>query len=207
MSTAPDLEVVCVTGLPARTENVRAVFFLRPRILNASCEFSPISFRTFPGLQWQKSEPTMRSLKRQWLFGAVVFVLTAASYAQWSNPADEVPAYHPSAPLKVSALPPILAGTKLTGENFRYPWQVHVYQEAIKIGNVLYQLPCNCRCDRALGHTSLRSCYEGVHGTECSTCAKEAFYAYRLTKAGKSPAQIRAGIAQHDYESIVLEQQ
>ena len=149
----------------------------------------------------------MRSLKRQWLFGAVVFVLTAASYAQWSNPADEVPAYHPSAPLKVSALPPILAGTKLTGENFRYPWQVHVYQEAIKIGNVLYQLPCNCRCDRALGHTSLRSCYEGLHGTECSTCAKEAFYAYRLTKAGKSPAQIRAGIAQHEYESIVLEQQ
>ena len=149
----------------------------------------------------------MRSLKGKWLIGAVVFALTAASYAQWSNPADEVPAYHPSAPLKVSALPPILAGTKLTGENFRYPWQVHVYQEAIKIGNVLYQLPCNCRCDRALGHTSLRSCYEGLHGTECSTCAKEAFYAYRLTKAGKSPAQIRAGIAQHDYESIVLEQQ
>jgi hypothetical protein len=149
----------------------------------------------------------MRSLKGKWLIGAVVFALTAASYAQWSNPADEVPAYHPSAPLKVSALPPILAGSKLAGENFRYPWQVHVYQEAIKIGNVLYQLPCNCRCDRALGHTSLRSCYEGLHGTECSTCAKEAFYAYRLTKAGKTPAQIRAGIAQHDYESIVLEQQ
>ena len=149
----------------------------------------------------------MRSLKGKWLIGAVVFALTAASYAQWSNPADEVPAYHPSAPLKVSALPPILAGTKLTGENFRYPWQMHVYQQAIKIGNVLYQLPCNCRCDRALGHTSLRSCYEGLHGTECSTCAKEAFYAYRLTKAGKSPAQIRAGIAQHEYESIILEQE
>jgi len=149
----------------------------------------------------------MRSLKGKWLIGAVVFALTAASYAQWSNPSDEVPAYHPSAPLKVSALPPILAGTKLTGENFRYPWQVHVYQQAIKIGNVLYQLPCNCRCDRALGHTSLRSCYEGLHGTECSTCAKEAFYAYRLTKAGKSPAQIRAGIAQHEYESIILEQE
>jgi hypothetical protein len=26
--TVPDLEVVCVTGLPARTENVRAVFFM-----------------------------------------------------------------------------------------------------------------------------------------------------------------------------------
>ncbi len=69
-----------------------------------------------------------------------VFVLTAASYAQWSNPADDVPAYHPSAPLKVSALPPILSGSQLTGENFRYPWQVHVYQQAAKIGNVLYQL-------------------------------------------------------------------
>ena len=29
--TAPELEVVCVTGLPARTENVRAVFFCAER--------------------------------------------------------------------------------------------------------------------------------------------------------------------------------
>src|SRR5580698_1670081 len=143
----------------------------------------------------------------RWAVALFVSVVTAASYAQWSNPADDVPAYHPAAPLKVSALPPILAGSKLAGDNFRYPWQVHVYQQAAHIGNVLYQLPCNCRCDRALGHTSLRSCYEGLHGTECSTCAKEAFYAYRQTKAGKSTAEIRAGIARHDYESIDLEQQ
>jgi len=149
----------------------------------------------------------MNSSKRPWLLGMVVFAITAASYAQWSNPADDVPAYHPSAPLKVSALPPILSGAKLKGENFQFPWQVHVYQQAVQIGNVLYQLPCNCRCDRALGHTSLRSCYEGLHGTECSTCAKEAFYAYRLTKQGKTPAEIRAGIARHDYESIDLEKQ
>jgi len=149
----------------------------------------------------------MNSSKRPWLLGMVVFAITAASYAQWSNPADDVPAYHPSAPLKVSALPPILTGAKLKGENFQFPWQVHVYQQAVQIGNVLYQLPCNCRCDRALGHTSLRSCYEGLHGTECSTCAKEAFYAYRLTKQGKTPAEIRAGIARHDYESIDLEKQ
>jgi len=149
----------------------------------------------------------MISSKRAWLLGLAVFAITAASYAQWSNPADDVPAYHPSAPLKVSALPPILSGSKLHGENFQYPWQVHVYQQAAQIGNVIYQLPCNCRCDRALGHTSLRSCYEGLHGTECSTCAKEAFYAYRLTKQGKAPAEIRAGIARHDYESIDLEKQ
>jgi hypothetical protein len=134
-----------------------------------------------------------------------VCAAAGASYAQWTNPADDVPAYHASAPLKVSALPPILAGAKLTGPNFQYPWQVHVYKQAAQIASVLYQLPCNCRCDRALGHSSLRSCYEGLHGTECSTCAKEAFFAYAQTKAGKKPAEIRAAIARHEYESIDLE--
>jgi hypothetical protein len=145
--------------------------------------------------------------KRRWIFTLGVFALTVASYAQYSNPADDVPAYHPSAPLKVSALPPILAGDKLTGENFRYPWQVHIYQDVAKIGNVAYQLPCNCRCDRALGHTSLRSCFEGLHGTECSTCAKEGLFAYQQTKLGKTPTQIRESIARHEYESIDLEHQ
>jgi hypothetical protein len=146
-------------------------------------------------------------MKRRWVFGLAVFAVTVASYAQWSNPAEDIPAYHPSAPLKVSALPPILAGSKLTGEHFRYPWQVHVYQQAAKVGNVLYQLPCYCRCDRALGHTSLRSCFENAHGTECSTCAREGFLAYRMTKQGKTPAEIRAAVNRREYESIDLEKQ
>jgi Protein of unknown function with PCYCGC motif len=146
-------------------------------------------------------------LKSRFVLGLGVFALTAASYAQWSNPADDVPAYHPSAPLRVSTLPAIMAGAKLTGENFRYPWQVHVYQQVAKISNVVYQLPCNCRCDRALGHTSLRSCFEGLHGTECSTCAQEGFFAYEQTKLGKTPAQIRAAIARHEYEKIDLDKQ
>jgi hypothetical protein len=146
-------------------------------------------------------------LNRRWILGLVVAAFTLVSYAQWNNPAEDVPAYHPSAPLKVSALPPIISGPGMTSENFRYPWQKHVYEQAAKVGNVLYQLPCNCRCDRALGHTSLRSCFETLHGTECSTCAKEGFYAYQQTKLGKSPAEIRAGVAKHDYESIDLEKQ
>jgi hypothetical protein len=146
-------------------------------------------------------------MKRRWVLTLVVFALTAASSAQWSNPGDDVAAYHPSAPLKMSALPPILTGAKLTGPHFHYAWQVHAYQQAVKIGNVLYQLPCNCRCDRSLGHTSLRSCYESPHATECSHCTKEAFLAYRMTKQGKSPAEIRAAIARHEYESIDLEKQ
>jgi hypothetical protein len=143
----------------------------------------------------------------RWSLALLLSAATAASYAQWSNPAEDVPAYHPSAPLKVSALPPVLGGAKLTGDNFRNPWQVHVYEQAAKVGNVLYQLPCNCRCDRALGHTSLRSCFETLHGTECSTCAKEGFFAYQQTKLGKTPAQVRAAIAHHEYETIDLEKQ
>ena len=122
-------------------------------------------------------------------------------------PADDVPAYHPSAPLKVTALPPILSGAKLTGDKFPISLAGACLPAGGQVGNVLYQLPCNCRCDRALGHTSLRSCFEGLHGTECSTCAQEGFYAYQQTKLGKTPAEIRAGIARHDYESIDLEKQ
>ena len=139
---------------------------------------------------------------RRTLIAAGVATLTLASYAQYYNPADDVPAYHSAAPLKLAALPPILAGAKLTGEHFQYPWQVHLYRKAAQIGSVLYQLPCYCRCDRALGHTSLRSCYEGYHGTECDTCAREALYAYAQTKAGKSVGEIRTGIMRHEYESI-----
>jgi len=136
-----------------------------------------------------------------------VFTLTAASYAQWSNPAEDVPAYHPSAPLNIHTLPHILSGKELTGPSFRYHWQVRVYQIAAEIPGVIYQLRCNCRCDRALGHTSLHSCYENTHSTECDVCAAEGFYAYFKTKAGWTPAQIRAGIARHEYESIDLSKQ
>jgi len=90
---------------------------------------------------------------------------------------------------------------------FQYAWQQHAYEDAARVSNVLYQLPCNCRCDRALGHTSLRSCFETTHGAECSTCAQEGFYAYQQTKLGKTPAQIRAGIERHEYEKIDFQNQ
>ena len=136
-----------------------------------------------------------------------VFLLTVACYAQWTSPSGDIPAYHPHAPLNASALPPILSGAQLTGPEFRYAWQIHVYHDAARIGNVLYQLPCNCRCDRELGHTSLRSCFEGLHAAECSTCAKEGFYAYQQTRLGRTPAEIRAGILQYAYASIDLEKE
>jgi hypothetical protein len=148
-----------------------------------------------------------RLARGRWAWGLAVFALTAASYAQWSNPADDVPAYHASAPLNLKTLPHILSGKELTGPDFHYHWQVRAYQLAAQIPGVIYQLPCNCRCDRALGHTSLHSCYETIHSTQCAVCAAEGFYAYFKTKAGWTPGQIRAGIARHEYEQIDLDKQ
>ncbi len=132
-------------------------------------------------------------------------VSTPAVHAQWADPQDEVPAYHAQPPAKGQALPPILSGAQLTGPYFRQPWQVEVYKEAARIPNVLYQLPCYCRCDRALGHKSLHSCFEGNHGAICATCAAEEAYAYKMTKLGKTPQQIRQGIEHQEYESIDLD--
>ena len=128
-----------------------------------------------------------------------------AVHAQWTDPQDDIPAYHPLSPAKGETLPPILSGSQLTGPFFREKWQVEVYREAAQIPNVLYQLPCYCRCDRALGHKSLRSCFEGTHGAICSTCAEEGAYAYKMTKLGRTPQQIRAGIKHKEYESIDLD--
>jgi len=129
----------------------------------------------------------------------------SAVHAQWSDPQQEIPAYHPEAPAKGQTLPPILSGNQLTGAFFREKWQVEVYREAAQIPGVLYQLPCYCRCDRALGHTSLHSCFEGNHGAICSTCAAEEAYAYKMTKLGRTPQQIREGIERREYETIDLD--
>jgi Protein of unknown function with PCYCGC motif len=137
------------------------------------------------------------------LLSLLLGLATAGAFAQWSNPGDDIPAYNSQPP--TAKLPPILAGNQLTGPSFHYAWQKQVYQMAVQIPAVLHQLPCYCRCDRALGHNSLHSCYENTHGAECSTCAKEAVYAYRLTKKGVSPEQIREGIERKEYESIDLE--
>ena len=126
-------------------------------------------------------------------------------HAQWSDPAADVPAYHAQAPSKGETLPPLMSGDQLTGPFFREKWQVEVYKEAAQIPNVLYQLPCYCRCDRALGHTSLHSCFEGTHGAICSTCAQEGAYAYKMTKQGWTPGQIRAGIERKEFQSIDLD--
>lgn len=136
------------------------------------------------------------------LLALPIALLTLGASGQWSLPTDDVPAYHAAPPAPGAKLDPVLGPEQLKAAGLTQPWQTRVYAIAGRISQVLYQLPCNCRCDRALGHASLLSCFTGTHGGECSTCAQEGVYAYRMTKAGKTPAQIRAAIATHEYENI-----
>jgi len=133
---------------------------------------------------------------------ALVGLILAAS-AQFSNASEDIPAFHLGPPK--AALPGLMSGAQLAGPNFAHAYQVMAYKMAAKVPGVLYQEPCYCRCDRAMGHTSLHSCFEGTHGAECSTCMKEGVYAYRETRAGRSPAQIRAGIERGEWMNVDLE--
>ena len=132
-----------------------------------------------------------------------VGLVAVAGSAQFSDPAKDIPAYHAGPPTQ--AMPPLLHGAQLTGPNFANAYQVAVYKLAARVQPVLYQEPCFCHCDRAMGHQSLHSCFEGTHGAECSTCMQEAVYAYRETQRGQSPAQIRAGIERGEFQRVELE--
>lgn len=144
----------------------------------------------------------MTSMKRA-LGTLALGLATLAASAQFTNPSADVPAYN-EAPSK-QALPPIMSGDQLNGPYFQHQYQVVAYKMAAKIPNVLHQQPCYCRCDRAMGHNSLHSCFEGTHGAACSTCMKEGVYSYQQTKLGKTPTQIRAGIERGEWQQVDLE--
>jgi hypothetical protein len=138
------------------------------------------------------------------LLGSLALGLVAlAASAQWSNPADDIPAYNAAPPTR--PLPPVLHGDQLTGPYFAHDYQITIYKMAAKIPAVLHQEPCYCRCDREMGHNSLHSCFEGTHGAACSTCMKEALFSYQQTKKGRTPAQIRTAIERGDWMNVDLE--
>jgi hypothetical protein len=150
-------------------------------------------------------------LKRGMMLG-IVALLTMAVSAPWAGSAEpqasgeetRVPAFHAGPPAMGAKLPPILEKEQLWGENDQYPYQSHAYEIAAKIQPVIYQQPCYCYCDR-MGHKSLHSCFEGTHGAQCSTCMKEVFYAYQMTKQKKTAAQIRKGIIAGEWKTVDLQ--
>lgn len=138
----------------------------------------------------------MHALLRYGLLATV----TAAGAAHWVPGTETTPAYYNMAPGR--PLHPLLSGAQLTGAYFDRPYKVMAYQMAAKVEKVLYAQPCYCRCDRALQHKSLHSCFEGTHGAECATCMRQAIYAYQQTKQGKTPEQIRSGIQHGEAEQV-----
>jgi len=109
----------------------------------------------------------------------------------------KVPPYHASAPK--GPLP-----ATLNPRQFADPRVQAAYAMAAQIRGVLYQQPCYCGCDTELGHKSLLDCYVGDHASICETCMMEGVFAYRETKAGKTPTQIRAEIEQGKWKSVNL---
>jgi Protein of unknown function with PCYCGC motif len=80
------------------------------------------------------------------------------------------------------------------------------YSIAAKIPKLLYQVPCYCGCDKVEGHRSLLDCYVGKHGVACPPCQKGAIVTYELSKAGKTPAEIRESMEKGDVWKFDLDQ-
>jgi len=137
-------------------------------------------------------------------FLAVLFA-AAMTHGQLANQQPEVPAFHATRPLASTKLPPILTEKQLADQGLIAPAQKEAYKAAARASSVVYQMPCYCFCDRAHGHTSLRSCFEGTHGAQCSTCMQEALYSYRQSRKGWTAKMIRNGILQGDYKLVDLQ--
>ncbi len=132
-------------------------------------------------------------------YGVLALIATTAT-VKWVEPTTDMPAYYSVPPHR--AYPPLMSGAQLTGPFFSHPYQVVAYQMAAKVESVLFQEPCHCRCDLALHHKSLHSCFEGTHGAVCATCMREAMYTYQQVQLGKSAAEIRAGIERGEWQNV-----
>src|SRR4029077_10231990 len=138
-------------------------------------------------------------------FGVLTILLAAVmTHAQFTGP-NGVPAYHPVRPVAETKLPPILTEKQLAESGLIAPAQKESYKAAARASSVVYQMPCYCYCDRAHGHTSLRSCFESTHGANCGTCMQEALYSYRQSRRGWSAKKIRDGIMRGDYKLLDLQ--
>ena len=111
---------------------------------------------------------------------------------------DTVPAYFSSA----EAAQPYPA--TLPPGQFPNPVAAHAYTVAKLIPGVLAQEPCYCFCSKTAGHRGLLDCWADLHGSACSVCIQEALFTEKLTKAGRTPAQIRAAIIGGEWRTVEL---
>ena len=111
---------------------------------------------------------------------------------------DTVPSYFASAEAAQpypETLPP---------SQFPIPVIAHAYAVAKEMPGVLAQQPCYCFCSRTDGHRGLIDCYADLHGASCSVCVQEALLTEKLTREGRTPAEIRAAIIRGDWRNVEL---
>ncbi|HET7871012.1 MAG TPA: CYCXC family (seleno)protein [Terriglobales bacterium] len=138
-------------------------------------------------------------------FLGVLAIVFAAAMTHAEFAANEVPAFHPARPAVTDKLSPILTEKQLAEQGLTHPAQKESYKAAARASAVVYQMPCYCYCDRAHGHTSLRSCFESAHGASCGICMQEALYSYRQSKKGWTAKMIRDGIERGDFKMVDLQ--
>jgi hypothetical protein len=100
--------------------------------------------------------------------------------------------YHPHPPTgRVAA---ILDPTQFQDDRAAFV----AYSLARRIPSVLYQIPCYCPCDEEQGHQSLLDCFTSLHGQRCGACRAEVIFCFVKTRKGKTPEDIRTGVAAGD---------
>jgi hypothetical protein len=130
----------------------------------------------------------------------VMITIVGLTWLVFSQTAPEehgmrVPAYHASS--SSGQLPPIVPASKIKGVQAK-----NAYIVAGKIPEILYQQPCYCYCDRSSGHKSLHDCFVNHHGSSCSVCQREVFFAYEQHVHGRTAAEIRQGIMNADWADM-----
>jgi hypothetical protein len=165
-----------------------------------------------------RQKPAKKS-SNTWIVPAVLAVFLAGVFywamTQADNPAPQTSASVPAGAAPASgptaSLTPEYTGSTvpahfnsaeaaqpypatLPPEQFPNPVVAHAYRVAKLIPGTLAQEPCYCFCDKTAGHRGLLDCWTSLHGSECSVCIQEALFTEKLTKAGRTPAQIREAI-------------
>ena len=123
-----------------------------------------------------------------WIYGLLGLLLMVAGYRLMAARSG-APAEHPEPRAGVTS-DKVLPASTLS----EHPDVVSVYAMAKEIPEVLDGLYCHCECSKHSGHYSLLECFESDHGSHCDICLGEAELAYRMTKEGKTLAEIRAAI-------------
>lgn len=93
----------------------------------------------------------------------------------------------------------------LDPKRFSNPIVARGYQMAAANSAVFAQQPCYCYCDAGESHKSLLDCYASEHSAGCDICLREGYYVDKMTKAGKSAAEIRKLIIDKEWQKTSLE--